>query len=98
MKKNRSNHTNQEEGESRASKRLAVLNLRRVNGVSRVCVISSFLFVTVISLIPQAGSQFPDEFESSKVPVQDVFALARVLKASNDNPGSYLTTVWYLEH
>lgn len=49
--------------------------------------------VILFNVVGLASAQLPSEFQSSKDPVTDIFSLAQILKRSNENPGSQLTTV-----
>ncbi len=51
------------------------------------------LIIIFINLVGYTNSQLLSEFQSSKEPVTDIFSLAQLLKRSNENPGSQMTTV-----
>lgn len=61
---------------------------------SRLLLTSAILILTSVLLLARVtNGQLLSEFESSRDPVTDIFSLAQILKRSNENPGSQLTTV-----
>jgi len=62
--------------------------------ISPVIISATLLTTLLLAFLPaDTNAQFPYEFQSSRKPVKDIFELGRVLKNSNENPGSYMTTV-----
>lgn len=70
------------------------MNQPRIESYSSTLITISRLGLLLIGLNAEwTSAQLLSEFQSSKDPVTDIFGLAQVLKRSNENPGSQLTTV-----